>query len=170
MKRHERAGLVPALVLLAALTACGPALGGGGETPASGAPALEETAPEAAPAEEPCVHQPSQGDSVTEHEAAGCCGSTVTTVSRNTWAGGEPWEASFWGDDSVVLTDLLRYLDYSGDVCRCLPEYNVDTEFGTGYGVSLTQGYARYDGGQTDLTEEQVKEIREILERQGETP
>ena len=64
----------------------------------------------------------------------------------------------------------LWYLDYSGDVCRCLPEYSVDTEFGTGYGVNLTEGYARSGGGQTDLTEEQVEQIREILERQGETP
>lgn len=172
MKRHEGAGLLPALILLAALAACaasgGPVSGGANPDggPAPEAPALEETAPE----EKPCVHQASQGNNVIEHEAAGYCGNTITTVSRETRMGDEPWEASFWGDDSVVLTDLMRYLDYSGDVCRCLPEYNVDTEFGTGYGVNLTEGYARHDGGQTDLTEEQVKKIRDILERQGETP
>ena len=107
---------------------------------------------------------------MTEHEAAGYCGNTVTTISREERVWDEPWEASFWGEDSVALTDLLLYLDYSGDVCRCLPEYSVDTEFGTGYGVNLTEGYARSGGGQTDLTEEQVEQIREILERQGETP
>lgn len=159
MKWREIVCLVLALVLLAALTACG---GGGGPVSPEG-----EAVP--LPEEEPCAHQPSQGDNVVEHEAAGYCGSTVTTVSRETRMGGEPWEASFWGDDSVALTDLLRYLDYSGDVCRCLPEYSVDTEFGTDYGVNLTEGYARHNGGQTDLTEEQVSEIREILERQGET-
>lgn len=166
MKWREIVCLALALVLLAALAACG---GGGGPVSPepSVSPAPEE---EAVPLPEPCVHQPPQGDNTVEHEAAGYCGNTVTTVSRETRMGGEPWEASFWGDDSVALTDLLRYLDYSGDVCRCLPEYNVDTEFGTGYGVNLTEGYARHDGGQTDLTEEQVGEIREILERQGETP
>ena len=82
--------------------------------------------------------------------------------------GGEPWEASFAGSDSVALTDLLRYLDYSGDICRCLPEYNVDTEFGKGYGINLTEGYARYDGGQTPLTEEQIEQIGEIIARQAE--
>ncbi len=96
MKRHEGAGLLPALVLLAALAACGvsggPVSGGMNPTggPAPEAPALEETAPE----EEPCVHQAPQGDNVIEHEAAGCCGSTVTTVSRETRMGNEPWAAS----------------------------------------------------------------------------
>ena len=146
-----------------------PAACGGNPMPAEPAvPVPEETA--AAPEEAPCVHRPFQGDNVTEHEAAGYCGNTVTTISREERVWDEPWEASFWGEDSVALTDLLLYLDYSGDVCRCLPEYSVDTEFGTGYGVNLTEGYARSGGGQTDLTEEQVEQIREILERQGETP
>lgn len=73
----------------------------------------------------PCVHQPFQGDNVAEHEAAGYCGNTATTVSREERMWDEPWEASFLGEDSVALTDL---------------------------------------------TEEQVERIREILERQGETP
>lgn len=160
MKWHERIRLALALALLLALAACGP---GGG-------PVQKGTVTEDDPGEEPCVHQPFQGDNVTAHEAAGYCGNTITTVSRENRAWDEPWEASFWGDDSVALTDLLRHLDYSGDICRCLPEYSVDTEFGTGYGVSLTAGYARCDGGQAELTEAQVKQIREILERQGETP
>ncbi len=169
MKWYKRIRLALTLALLPALAACG---AGGGvsaeEEPAgtlSAVPALEEAAPE-----EACVHQFAQGDNTAEHEAAGYCGNTVTTVSRESRVWDEPWEASFWGDDSVTLTDLLRYLDYSGDVCRCLPEYNVDTEFGAGYGVNLTAGYVRHDGGQTDLTEEQTELIREILERQGETP
>lgn len=163
-------------VLLAlALAACGPQRGdspaerGAGAEGPSAVPALEETAAVDHP-EEACVHRPVQGNNVTEHEAAGYCGNTVTTVSRESRVWDQPWKASFWGDDSVALTDLLLYLDYSGDVCRCLPEYNVDTEFGTGYGVNLTAGYVRHDGGQTDLTEEQTELIREILERQGETP
>ena len=90
MKRHEGAGLLPALVLLAALAACGVSGGpvSGGMNPTGGA------APEAPALEEPCVHQAPQGDNVIEHEAAGCCGSTVTTVSRETRMGNEPWAVS----------------------------------------------------------------------------
>lgn len=160
------------LALALSLTACGAA-----PTQAAartGAPA--ETVPEESAANAPedpepsHVHQPSRDSNVVAHEPAGYCGNTVTTVSRETCPGSEPWEASFWGDDSVALTDLLRYLDYSGDVCKCLPEYYVDTEFGTGYGVNLTEGYARYDGRQTDLTEEQAALIQEILNRQAPQP
>lgn len=113
-------------------------------------------------------HVLSEGNNIVEHEAAGYCGNTVTTVSREAWAGDEPWKVSFWGDDSVALTDLLLYLDYSGDTCRCLPEYTVDTEFGAGYGINLTEGYVRHDGGQVSLTAEQIEQIQEILDRQTE--
>ncbi len=69
------------------------------------------------------------------------------------------------GSDSVMITDLLRYLDYSSDICKCLPEYIVDTEFGKGYGISLTEGYARYEGKQVSLTDGQIKTVTEIFER-----
>lgn len=113
-------------------------------------------------------HSLAEGNNIVEHEAMGYCGNTVTTISCQNRQNDEPWEVSFWGSDSIALTDLLRYLDYSGDVCRCLPEYTVDTEFGTEYGINLTEGYARHDGGQVSLTEEQVRQIREILDRQSE--
>lgn len=155
------------LTLMLALAACGAQKNGApaNEAPISAAPPSREPPPEE-PGEEPCEHQPSQGGNVVDHEFAGYCGNTVTTVSRQDGAWDGP--LSFWGDDSVALTDLLRYLDYSGDVCRCLPEYSVDTEFGADYGVNLTEGYARHDGGQTDLTEEQTEQIRAILERAAE--
>ena len=154
------------LLLALCLTACG----------TSDAPPLEEETPPAEtgapenltgtgiPAD---VHTLSEGGNVLEHEEAVYCGNTVTSVTKEKWAGGEPWTAAFWGDDSVALTDLLRYLDYSGPVCKCLPEYTVDTEFGTGYGVNLTENYVRHDGGQVSLTAEQAEEIRAILDRQG---
>ena len=66
---------------------------------------------------------------------------------------------------SVTLTDILVNLDYDPmHVCRCRPEYTVDTEFGTGYGINLTAGYARCDKGQADLTQEQIDTIAEIIE------
>lgn len=110
-------------------------------------------------------HQPYDGNNIVEHEEAGYCGNTVTTVSFLPMGEGNEWEKSFWGDDSVALTDLLRYLDYSGEICRCLPEYVVDTEFGQGYGINLSQGYARYGDGQAELTSEQIEDIRDILDR-----
>lgn len=109
-----------------------------------------------------------EGDNTVEHGPVGYCGNTQTTISRNTQMGGKPWKKTFMYDDSVALTDLLLYLDYSGGVCECLPEYNVKTEFiseGEVYGVNLTKGFARYDGGQVSLTEEQVKLIRDIIKR-----
>lgn len=108
-------------------------------------------------------HHLSEGNNVVEHDNPGYCGNTITTISCN-MLNSEPWERSFWGNESVEITDLLLYLDYSGDVCRCAPEYTVDTEFGTGYGINLTESYARYDGGQCDLTEEQVEQIRKIID------
>lgn len=110
-------------------------------------------------------HQPAQADNILPHDAAGYCGNTTTTVSFQ--SPDESWEVSFWGGDSVELTDLLRYLDYSGDMCKCLPEYSVKTEFSEEpYGVSLTEGYARNGSGQAELTGEQVELIRGILDRE----
>lgn len=108
-----------------------------------------------------------EGDNTVEHEFFGYCGNTITKISRETGMDGKPLETSFWGGDSVALTDLLRYLDYGEDVCECLPEYNIKTEFGNsgGYGVSLTKGFARYDGKQVSLTEEQIELIRDIIDR-----
>ena len=87
------------------------------------------------------------------------CGNTQTTIHFD-----KSNKYTFMGGNSVTLTDLLRNLDYEPDrICKCLPEYTVDTEFGTGYGIHLTEGYARYNGGQVDLTKEQVEQITEII-------
>lgn len=95
-----------------------------------------------------------------ENPVSGYCGNTRTTVYLN----GESW--TFEGNDSVALTDILINLDYDEEkICRCAVEFTVDTEFNTGYGVNLTEGYARWDEGQADLTEEQVQTVREIIER-----
>ena len=173
----KRMMLLLAMLLTLTLSACGTSAGGGepGGTPLEKNPDyVNITSPDSPaplvenPDAEEHHHTMSEEDHTVDHEAAGYCGNTVTTISRETRLGGEPWEVSFWGDDSVALTDLLLYLDYSSDICRCLPEYNVDTEFGTGYGVNLTEGYVRHDGGQVSLTAEQVEKIQAILDRQSE--
>lgn len=112
-------------------------------------------------------HTLCEGGNTVEHGFAGYCGNTQTTLRRNTQMGGEPAGKTFMYDDSVALTDLLLYLDYSGQVCKCLPEYYVKTEFGEKeYEISLSEGYARYNGGQVSLTAEQLELIRGIVDRQ----
>lgn len=111
-------------------------------------------------------HTPSAENHTIAHEETGYCGNTVTTITRTILPGTEPLELTFWGSDSVTLTDFLRYLDYSEDICRCLPEYHVDTEFGTDYGINLTESYVRYHDKQASLTAEQVQMIQDILDRQ----
>lgn len=107
-----------------------------------------------------------EGDNTVEHGFVGYCGNTQTTISRNTRMGGEPAGKTFMYDDSVALTDLLLYLDYSGQVCKCLPEYFVKTEFGEEeYEISLSEGYARYNGRQVSLTAEQLELIQGIVDR-----
>ena len=71
---------------------------------------------------------------------------------------------------SVTLTDILANLDYKqGKTCRCMAEYTVDTEFGLGYEINLTEGFARYKKGQADLTQEQIDTIAEIIKWAEET-
>lgn len=106
------------------------------------------------------AHAPAAESQTVADPVTGYCGNTITTVNLD----GETY--SFWGSDSVMLTDILINLDYApGAVCRCLPEFTVDTEFGSGYGVNLTETYARCEAGQAPLTVEQAEAIRGILER-----
>ncbi len=110
------------------------------------------------------IHQLATGNNIVEHEAVGYCGNTMTTVKYNRPdEADKSWEKSFWGGASVKVTDLLTYLDYSEDICKCLPEYTIDTEFGEGYGVSLSEGYARHGDKQASLTEEQLTFLREVI-------
>lgn len=86
------------------------------------------------------------------------CGNTQTTV----YIGEDKY--TFMGENSVTLTALLKNLDYKKEnVCDCLPEYFVDTEFCTGYGIHLTEGYARYEGKEAELTSEQIKAVNDII-------
>ena len=94
-----------------------------------------------------------------EDPFVGYCGNTWTVLHIG------DKEYAFMFGHSVTLTDILINLDYDPDkLCKCLPEYTVDTEFALGYGINLTQGYARCDKGQADLTQEQIDQITEIIE------
>lgn len=104
------------------------------------------------------THQPAAEPQTVSNPASGYCGNIWTTL----YIDGK--EYGFMGGHSVTLTDILINLDYDPDkLCNCLPEYRVDTEFGHGYGINLTKGYARCDQGQADLTEDQIHAITEIV-------
>ena len=106
------------------------------------------------------MHSPATEPLTVENPVTGYCGNTITEVVL----GEEVF--SFWGSDSVTLTDILINLNYDPDqICRCLPEFTVNTEFGSGYGVSLSGAYARCKAGQAALTGAQVDQIRGILDR-----
>lgn len=164
MKRYL--SVVCSLILALTLVSCGAQATSGASKPDSLPEASVPTESVSQPEEPDHSHQSAEGDNTVPHEQMGYCGNTVTRVSPEPRTSGEDWESSFWGGDSVALTDLLVFLDYSGEVCRCLPEYMVETEFSEEpYGISLTEGYARHGDSQVDLTQEQVELIREILDR-----
>lgn len=103
-------------------------------------------------------HAAALGENVVAHEPEGYCGNTITTVRcERVGMQEENWERSFWGGTSVGLTDFLRWLNYGEDVCRCIPEYYVKTEFSSSeYGINLSERYVRFESGQTQLTDEQL--------------
>ena len=98
---------------------------------------------------------------------AACQGEQVPMQPHEPGSHGTSKEYTFEGSDSVYLTDLLLNLAYDPDkLCDCMSEFTVKTEFGGPYGVNLSQGYARYDGAQADLTKKQIEMIRNILSNQ----
>lgn len=91
----------------------------------------------------------------------GYCGNTMTTIIL------DGNEYTFTGSDSVNLTHILINLNYDPmSLCDCIPEFSVKTEFGKPYGVNLSQGYARCEEGQADLTPEQIATIQKIVDNQ----
>ncbi|MCI8590158.1 MAG: hypothetical protein HFE77_05550 [Clostridiales bacterium] len=115
------------------------------------------------------AHTPAEEKQTVADPITGYCGNTQTTVSTTnfftTVTDTDSFSYTFMGGKSVELTDILINLDYDPDkVCKCECEYNVDTEFGSGYGVNLHDSYARCEKGQADLTQEQVDTIANIIE------
>ncbi|MBO5410514.1 MAG: hypothetical protein J6A60_04580 [Clostridia bacterium] len=85
-------------------------------------------------------------------EPNGYCGNTVTTFIIN----GTNYSIMY--GNSVAVTDLLRTTVFDPQkLCKCLPEFEIKTEFGDEvYGVNLSEGYVRCSKGQADLMQEQV--------------
>ena len=90
---------------------------------------------------------------------SGYCGNIQTTL----YLDHEPF--TFWGGQSVTLTDILINLAYNqASVCKCPAEYRADTEFGSGYEINLSQGFVRCEKGQCSLTQEQLTEIHKVIQ------
>lgn len=105
------------------------------------------------------LHIPAKEPQNTESQIGGYCGNTQTTVYFN-----NSKKYTFMDGESVTLTDILLNLDYKKEkMCKCRPEYTVDTEFGQGYGINISQSYARFENGQADLTKEQAEKIKKII-------
>ena len=104
-------------------------------------------------------HSPANEAQTVDDPVSGYCGNTQTTIYFD-----DGKSHTFMSGNSVTMTDILVNLKYDKNkVCKCLPEYKVDTEFGTGYGINLTQGYARCDKGQAELTQEQIDKLKGII-------
>lgn len=105
------------------------------------------------------THTPAKNAQTVSEPISGYCGNTQTTIYFDN---GKKY--TFMSGNSVTMTDILVNLDYDKNkLCKCLPEYTVDTEFGNGYGINLTSGYARCDKGQADLTNKQIEKFKEII-------
>ncbi len=138
--------LISCILLVGTLAACGKTQTG-------------VTAPtkQATPSAETHGHTAAAQPQISKDPEMLYCGNTFTKIYKN------DVQYGFDGSRSVDLTDLLIHLQYTEPVCDCLPEYTVDTEFGTGYGISLDGCYVRHDGRQVSLTQEQTEKITEII-------
>ena len=107
------------------------------------------------------THAPAEDPPTVDDPVTGYCGNTMTTIIL------DGKEYTFMGSDSVKLTDILVNLEYDIEkVCDCVSEFSVCTEDGRRFRLNLYEGFARCEDGQADLTEEQIEQIREILDNQ----
>lgn len=105
------------------------------------------------------IHRLAEKPETVSNPATGYCGNTQTTIYF-----GNGKRYTFMYENSVAMTDILFNLDYDPNkLCKCRTEYTVDTEFGTGYGINISSGYARCDKGQANLTKEQTEKLNEII-------
>lgn len=104
------------------------------------------------------IHQIPPHTQTISDPITGFCGNTQTTLYLN-----EKTYTFMYGN-SVTLTEILANLNYDpGKICRCMPQFTVDTEFGIGYQIHLDNGFVRCEKGQAELTLEQIEQIREII-------
>ncbi len=107
------------------------------------------------------THEVASLPQTVSNPISGYCGNMITKI-----ASGDD-EYSFWGGDSVTLTDIVINLDYSKPMCKCAAEFFVYVESNEKpHEVNLTEAFIRFEDKHASLTEEQVETIREIYDRQ----
>lgn len=152
-----------------------PAMGGSAKStaqaPAAAAPAMpEEARDEMSPAETmtPSAEPASPG----EGHNHGFAGEENGSIPETAYSGNGN-VVLYTGDQTVTLTgrdaaaasEILDSLPYGPElVCRCAGEFTVDTEMRKGIQVNLTEGFARCEQGQANLTREQAKTLQDILD------
>lgn len=105
-----------------------------------------------------------EGEQTEQKEPFGYCGNTQTTIYFEDMKTGQTKSFTFMGGESVEMTDILLNLEYNKPMCKCMAEYSVQTEFGK-YGIKLgDEPYARFDGGQAELTSAQTQSLGKIIE------
>ncbi len=104
-------------------------------------------------------HKAAKVAQTVKNPVSGYCGNTMTTIYFD-----DDEKFTFMSGNSVTMTDILANLDYDKEkICKCLPQYRVDTEFGTNYGINITEGFVRCDKGQAELTQIQIDKLKEII-------
>lgn len=107
------------------------------------------------------AHMTAETPQTVDDPVTGYCGNMVTKIRL------DGREYSFAESDSVNLTDILINLAYDPEkICRCMVDFTVETEVSGEYSVNLSEGFARCDDGQADLTTEQIEQIQKILDNQ----
>lgn len=103
-------------------------------------------------------HEHTAGQPHTATDTQVISGNTVATIFGDR----ESWGFSLTGDEAVNLTQLLLDLPYSEETCRCMAEHSIKTEFGI-FEVNLTQGFARCEKGQAQLTPQELETLTQII-------
>ncbi len=107
------------------------------------------------------THQPAEAPQTIADPVTGYCGNTLTTVHM------DGTDYTFSGSNSVNLTDIVINLAYDPEqVCRCAPEFTVETESGTVYHVNLEKSFVRCEEGQASLTQDQIDRIQDVLQQE----
>lgn len=105
-----------------------------------------------------------EGEQTEQKEPFGYCGNTQTTIYFEDMKTGQTKSFTFMGGESVEMTDILLNLEYDKKkMCKCMAEYSVQTEFGK-YSINISDSYARFDGGQAELTSAQTQSLGKIIE------
>lgn len=105
------------------------------------------------------AHSPAERREEGATGAIGGCGNTTATL----YYGESVFQLS--GSGAITLSYILDNLEYDpANLCRCRPEITIDTEMGTGYEISLTEYFVRFEGGQAALTSEQAAQLKQAIE------